>query len=69
MARGRPQMDIALGAELREAGLSWREVGIELARLEGRSMPYQPASVATTVSGQRVKREMARLIGRGPYDD
>ena len=32
-------------AKLRHRGLSWKKIGIELARIRRRKMPYQPMSV------------------------
>ena len=65
--RGRKDtIDVERGLELRDEGLSWREIGIQLARDAGRSLPYQTQAVrdACQPTPARVSRMLARDIAR-----
>ncbi len=48
--RGQVQMDVARAREFRAEGLSWREIGIQLAEEAWRCMAYQAASVQNACS-------------------
>lgn len=63
---GRKMMDVDRAWELRDEGLSWREIGIRLAEEEGRTMVYQATSVqnACRPGPVRLARQIAREIKR-----
>lgn len=63
----RPQINTRRARELRASGLSWREVGVRLAKEERRRVPYQAPGVSSAVV-RDVRAELAsdyyRITGR-----
>ena len=49
----RHEMDAAYGSVLREEGISYREIGIELARRESRKVPYTACAVQAAIKRHR----------------
>lgn len=45
----RPEIDTTAARGLKDAGLTWREVGIALAKQAGRPTPFQAQSTANAV--------------------
>lgn len=62
----RKTMDVERAREMRAEGMTWREVGIELAREAGRPICYQGAAVrdACSPTGRRLAKKLAREIHR-----
>lgn len=47
---GCPSLDEAYAESMRSEGISYRKIGIEIARREGRKVPYQANSIYIAVN-------------------
>jgi hypothetical protein len=63
----RQTIDVSEAVRLRGTGLSWRKVGIELAKRDGRRVSYTENGVKNAVR-ERIKEEMRRARSVRPTD-
>jgi hypothetical protein len=59
---GPREMDAAYASVMREEGVSYRDIGIEIARREGRRMPYKADTVRRVILAFNAKLDSEKQI-------